>query len=142
MVLSASFCNPGDEALRAMLKDVKTVAVVGYSPKLSRPRHSIAAALQRRGFRVIPVRPGIQEALGQEAYPDLLSVPGPVDLVDVFRDGRYVPGIVDQCLARGFKKLWLQEGCVNQAAAERARGAGMQVVMDRCVLRDYVRLFA
>ena len=141
MVLSASLCDPGDEALRDLLQDVKTVAVVGYSPKVSRPSHSIAAGLQRRGFRVIPVRPGIREGLGETAYPDLLSVPGPVDLVDVFRDGQYVPGIVDQCLARGFKKLWLQEGCVNEAAAERACAAGMQVVMDRCVLRDYVRLF-
>ncbi len=142
MVLNAAFDNPGDEALRAMLAGVKTVAMVGFSPKLSRPSHSIARGLQSRGLRIIPVRPGISEALGEKAYPDLRSIPETVDLVDVFRNGRHVPGIVQECLERGFAKLWLQEGCVNQDAAERARAAGVQVVMDRCLLRDYVRLMA
>ncbi len=139
MVLSL---DAEDDELRTMLAGVKTIAVVGYSPKVSRPSHAIASGLQRRGFTIIPVRPGIREALGEKAYPDLRSIAGAVDLVDVFRDGRHVPAIVNQCLERGFGKLWLQEGCVNAAAAERASAAGMQVVMDRCLLRDYVRLFS
>jgi predicted CoA-binding protein len=136
-----SFLNPNDDVIRELLKGVKTIAVVGYSPKPARPANNIARAMQRYGFRIIPVRPGISEGLGEKAYPDLASVPHPIDLVNVFRNGRYIPAIVEDCLRLGLAAVWMQERAVNEEAAERARAGGMQVVMDRCILHDYTRLF-
>jgi len=134
------FRNPGPDEIRSLLEKAKTIAVVGYSPSASRPSNGIARALQRLGYRVIPVRPGMEEALGEKVYADIAAIPGTVDIVDVFRDGRHVPEIVAQCLERGIGAIWMQEGCVNTEAAMRARDAGMTVVMDRCILRDHTRL--
>jgi len=134
------FTNPEPEQICALLKSVTTIAVVGFSPKPARPSHAIARQMQSFGFRVIPVRPGISAGLGEKAYADLASVPEPIDLANVFRSGQYVPEIVDQCLRRGIKNLWLQEGAEHLASAERARAAGMTVVMGRCIMRDYTRL--
>jgi predicted CoA-binding protein len=134
------FANPGPEEIKALLQRVKTIAVVGFSPKPGRASHGVARQMQRFGFRIIPVRPGISEGLGEKAYPDLVSVPGAVDLANVFRSGRHVSEVVDQCLRRGIKNLWLQEGAEDEASAERARAAGMTVVMSRCIMRDYSRL--
>lgn len=97
-------------------------------------------ALQSVGYRVIPVRPALQEGLGERAYPSLSAMPEPVDIVDVFRPPGHVPAIVDECLALGLKALWVQDGAVHPAAAERAAAGGMTVVMDRCILRDYTSL--
>ena len=135
-----TFQNPGPDEIRALLKSVKTIAVVGFSPKPSRPSHNIARQMQRFGFRIIPVRPGVSEGLGEKAHPDLASVPERIDLVNLFRNGRFAPQVVDECLRLGIKNLWMQEGCVNETAAGRARTAGMMVVMDRCILRDFTRL--
>jgi predicted CoA-binding protein len=135
-----SFVNPGPEQICALLKRVKTIAVVGYSPKPSRASHNIARQMQHFGFRIIPVRPGISEGLGEKAYPDLASVPERIDLADVFRSGKFIPEVVDQCLRLGIKNLWLQEGAEHQPSAERARAAGMTVIMGRCIMRDYARL--
>jgi predicted CoA-binding protein len=135
-----SFENPGPDAIRALLKRVKTVAVVGFSNKPERPSHNIARQLQRFGYRVIPVRPGISEGLGEEAYPNLAAVPGPIDLVNVFRSPDQVPPIVEECLRLGLKTIWIQEGAASEKAAEKAKAAGMTVVMDRCILRDFTRL--
>ena len=135
-----SFVNPEPEQICALLKSVKTIAVVGYSPKPGRPSHSIARQMQGFGYRIIPVRPGISEGLGEKAYPDLVSMPDPVDLANVFRSGKYLPEIVDQCLRLGIKNIWMQEGAEHEASAERARAAGMTVVMGRCIMRDYTRL--
>lgn len=138
-----SFQNPDPETLCGMLRnEVKTIAVVGLSPKAHRPSHRIAAGLQREGFRVIPVRPMVREVLGEPAYPDLASVPVPVDLVNVFRAAAEVGAIVDDCLRLGLKRIWIQQGIVNEAAALRARAGGMTVVMDRCILSDYRTLCA
>ena len=134
------FTNPEPEEIKALLQRVKNIAVVGFSPKPGRASHRVARQMQRFGFRIIPVRPGISEGLGVKAYPDLASVPGTIDLVDVFRSGKYIPEVVDQCLRLGIKNLWLQEGAEDEASAERARAAGMTVVMGRCIMRDYTRL--
>jgi len=135
-----SFTNPEAEEIKALLQRVKTIAVVGFSPKPGHPSHNIGRRMQGFGFRIIPVRPGISEGLGEKAYPDLASVPEPIDLVNVFRSGKYIPEVVDQCLRLGIKNIWLQEGAEHEESAERARSAGMSVVMGRCIMRDYARL--
>ena len=134
------FTNPQPEQICALLKSVKTIAVVGFSPKPGRPSHSIARRMQGFGYRIIPVRPGISEGLGEKAYPDLASVPVRIDLVNVFRASKYIPEVVDQCLRLGLKNIWMQENIWNEEAAARAQAAGMTVVMDRCIMRDYTRL--
>ena len=132
------FENPGRDERCALLTRVKTIAVLGLSPNPARPSHGVAAALQGFGYEVIPVHPAVREVLGVKAYPRLADIGRPVDLVDVFRQPQFVAGIVDECLALGLKALWLQDGVIDEAAAERARAAGMWVVMDRCIYRDYV----
>ena len=122
-----------------LLADWITYAVVGLSPNTARPSFRVAQAMQGYGYRILPVHPALDEVLGEKAYPDLDHLPGPVDIVDVFRAPEYVPGIVDQCIAHKLPALWLQEGVVDEAAAERAREAGIVVVMDRCIYKDYVR---
>jgi len=135
------FANPSLEEIRALLDRVRSIAVVGLSPKADRPSFKVAAAMQRFGYRIIPVRPKVTEVLGEKAYADLASVPGPIDLVDVFRAPEHVDAVIDVCIARQVPAVWLQDGVVNDTAAQRARAAGLFVVMDRCVLRDYVQLF-
>ena len=132
------FQNPPGEEIEKLLRTAKTIAVVGLSPKADRPSHGVARGMQRFGYRIVPVNPGQTELLGEKVYPDLLKVPGPVDIVDVFRSPEHVDGVVDQCIARKFPALWLQEGVVNEQAAERARAAGILVVMDRCIFKDYL----
>lgn len=131
------FENPGREERCALLKRVKNIAVIGLSPNPSRPSYGIAAALQKIGYRIIPVHPAAQQVLGAKVYPRLSAVDVPIDLVDVFRSAEFIDGIVDECLALKLKALWIQEGIVNEPAAERARAAGMTVIMDRCIYRDY-----
>jgi predicted CoA-binding protein len=134
------FRNPSDDEIRALLAKARRIVVVGLSPRPERPSHRIARRLQGWGYRVIPVRPAVREVLGERAYARLADVPGPIDLVDVFRSPREVGALVEQCIALGLPALWLQEGVVDQAAAERARAAGMLVVMDRCISVDNRRL--
>jgi hypothetical protein len=132
--------NPAPEEIRAILRNARTVAVVGFSPKMDRPSYRIARALQDFGYRVIPVRPALAEGLGEMAYASLRDLPGAPDIVDVFRAADAVEAIVDDCIAIGARHLWLQEGVVNEAAAARARAAGITVVMDRCIWKDYKAL--
>ena len=134
------FANPDDDALRALLNNVKTIAVVGLSPQPARPSYRVAQAMQRYGYRIVPVRPLVDAVLGEKAYASLTDIPFAVDLVDVFRAPEHVPAIVDQCLALHLPAIWIQEGIVVDAAAQRAQAGGMTVVMDRCILKDYVRL--
>jgi len=131
------FENPDAAARCALLKKVKTIAVVGLSPNAARPSYGVAKTMQDFGFRVIPVHPAATEILGEKVYPALKDIPGPIDLVDVFRSAEFIDGVVDECLALGLKAIWIQEGIVNEAAAARALGGGMTVVMDRCIYRDY-----
>jgi predicted CoA-binding protein len=130
------FANPDPAAICDLLSRVRTIAVVGLSPQPSRPSHRIARALQSRGYRIIPVRPLVREVLGERAYARLTDIEEPVDLVDVFRNAREIDAVVDDCLAMGAKRLWIQLGIVNEPAALRARAAGLQVVMDRCIWTD------
>ena len=136
-----SFSNPDDAARKHLLQQIKTIAVVGLSPQADRPSYRVARAMQGFGFRIIPVRPAITAVLGETAYPTLADIPFAVDLVNVFRAAAHVPAIVDACLALHCPAIWIQEGIVANAAAEQARAAGMTVVMDRCIYKDYVTLF-
>ena len=136
---SARFENPTVEERCALLKRVKTIAVVGLSPNPARPSYGVAKALQGFGYRIIPVHPAAKEILGARAYTRLADVPQPIDLVDVFRRAEHIDGVVEDCLRLGLKYLWIQEGIVNEAAALKARQGGMLVVMDRCIYRDYRR---
>lgn len=134
---SRGFENPTVEERRALLKRVKTIAVVGLSPNPARPSHGVARAMQGFGYRIIPVHPKAKEILGERVYPRLSDIPEPVDLVDVFRRPEHLEGVVDECLRLGLKNIWIQEDIVNEGAAIRAQSAGMMVVMDRCIYRDY-----
>lgn len=134
------FQNPAPEDIRALLQRVKTIAVVGLSPKPDRPSHSVSRAMQRFGYRIVPVRPALTEVLGEKAYARLADIPFPVDLVNVFRESSHIPGVVAECLAINAPAIWIQEGIVHQEAAETARAAGLTVVMDRCIYKDYVQL--
>lgn len=138
--MNAGFANPSTNEIRALLRRVGTIAVVGLSPSPIRPSHGVARALQGFGYRIIPVNPTVVEVLGEKACPSLRDLPEPVDLVDVFRESSHVAGIVDDCIALKLPALWLQDGVIDEAAALRARAAGLTVVMDRCLYRDYIRL--
>ena len=138
--MNAGFVNPSTSEIRALLRRVKTIAVVGLSPSPGRPSHGVARALQGFGYRIVPVNPAVAEVLGEKACPSLRDLPEPVDLVDVFRESSHVAGIVDDCIAMKLPALWLQEGVIDEAAALRARAAGLTVVMDRCLYRDYMQL--
>ena len=130
--------NPTPDQIRSLLREVKTIAVVGLSPRAERPSYRVSRAMQGFGYRIVPVRPAVTEVLGEKAYARLSDIPFPVDLVDVFRNADEVGPIVDECIALGIKRLWLQDGVVNEEAARKARAAGITVVMDRCVWRDYL----
>ena len=132
--------SESDETIRTLLHDVKTIAVLGISTDESRPSFRVARGLQALGYRIIPVRPGCSEVLGERAYPDLESLPELPDIVDVFRAPEHVPQIVDSCIRLGIKRIWLQEGVVHEQAARRARDAGIAVVMDRCLWREAAAL--
>ena len=124
-------------AIDEILRNCRTIAVVGLSSNPARPSHRVAAYMQSQGYRVIPVNPNETTVLGELAYPSLTAVPGTIDLVNIFRKSEDVLPIVDEAIARGAKAIWMQEGVVNEVAAERARQAGLLVVTDRCWLKDH-----
>ncbi len=134
--MNAVFSNPDSETIRALLASARTIAVVGYSPNPARPSHQIAKIMRERGYRIIAVRPGIDSALGERAYARLEDITEPIDIVDVFRSPEHVPAIVESCLARPPRCLWLQDGVVHSQAALRAQSHGIVVVMNRCIARD------
>ena len=134
-----NFQNPSAEDIKALLQRVKTIAVVGLSPKPDRPSFGVSQAMQRFGYRIVPVRPALDEALGEKAYAKLADIPFPVDLVNVFREATAIPGVVEETLAIGAPAIWIQEGIIHEEAAEKARAAGLTVVMDRCIWKDYLR---
>jgi uncharacterized protein len=134
------FANPAPDEICHLLNEVHCIAVVGLSPNPARPSFRVAQGLQGSGYRIIPVRPLVEEVLDEKAYPDLESLPALPDIVDVFRSAEHVPAIVESCIKLGIKKLWLQEGIINEEAAQRAKEAGITVVMNRCMWRDHMQL--
>lgn len=133
------FDNPQKPEIHALLRRAKTIAVLGLSDTPGKPSHHVAEELQKFGYRIVPVNPGAKEILGERAWPDLESAmqnAGPIDVVDVFRKPDAVPGIVDDAIRLGVKALWLQEGVIHEAAAQKARDAGIFTVMDRCMFKE------
>ena len=128
------------EAIRNLLQQARTIAVVGISAKPDRPSHEVAHYLQRAGYTIIPVNPAYEEVLGQKCYPSLHEVPGKIDLVDVFRKPAEVMAVVDEAIAVGAGSVWLQLGVIAPAAADKAAAAGLKVVSDRCTKIEHRRL--
>ena len=129
-----------DPEIRALLLSTRTIAVVGISDRADRDSHRVAGYLQRAGYRIFPVNPGLEEVLGLKCLPSLRDVPEKIDLVDVFRRSEFVPGVVDDAIAIGAKAIWLQDGVVHEEAAAKARAAGLLVVMDDCTMRRHFQL--
>ena len=122
-----------------VMREARTIAVVGFSSRQSRAGYYVPAYLQQQGYRIIPVNPYIEEGLGEKAYPDLKSVPEPVDLVLLFQRSENVPPFVDEAIETGAKAVWMQLGIANQEAAARARAAGLDVVQNACMLVEHRR---
>jgi predicted CoA-binding protein len=125
-----------------ILLSCRVVAVVGLSPDPERHSHRVSKYLREQGYKIVPVNPMATEVLGEKCYPDLLSIPGLVEVVDIFRRSEDVPSIIDQAIRIKAKAIWMQEGIVNEDAADRASQAGIMVVMDRCMLKEHRKLTA
>lgn len=125
------------DVIKDVLDKTKTIAVVGLSAKPDRPSYDVAAYLQSQGYRIIPVNPAINSVLGEKAYPDLASVPGPIDVVDIFRKSEDAGPVVDEAIKAGAGTVWLQLGVVDEEAAKRAVQAGLKVVMDKCMKHEH-----
>jgi uncharacterized protein len=133
------FENPPKTDIDAFLRRIRNVAILGLSETPGRPSHNVARALQKFGYRIVPVNPTAREILGQRCWPDLesaLAGAGPIDVVDVFRRSEHVAAIVQEVIRLGVPALWLQDGVIDEAAAEQARAAGIFTVMNRCMFRD------
>jgi len=135
--------NPGSsDPIADLLRNAKTIAVVGLSANPLRPSHGVAAYMQAQGYRIIPVNPRIPESLGEKAYGSLLEIPEKIDIVDIFRRPEFVEEIVDQAIQLKIPAVWMQEEVIHEAAARKARDAGLFVVMDRCILLEHRARFA
>jgi hypothetical protein len=141
-VISAEDRTMIDDEVKEILSKLKTVAVVGISPKQDRPSYLVATYLQSRGYRIIPVRPDGNQILGEKVYHRLADIPGEigVEVIDIFRRSDDVPIIVEGAIRCGAKVVWMQEGVINEEAAARAEEAGLKVVMDRCMKKEHERL--
>jgi predicted CoA-binding protein len=128
------------KSISEILHSARTIAVVGVSNKRFHPSYGVSEYLKRVGYRIIPVNPLEAEVLGEKSYPDLDSVPVPVDVVDIFRRSEFVPEIVEAAIRNGAKAIWMQEGVIHEQAARRAEAAGLTVVMDHCILKEHRRL--
>ena len=130
--------NANSEEIRQIFAQVKTIAVVGLSPDPSKDSHHVAAYLQQAGFKIVPIYPKEETILGEKVYASLAEVPFPIDMVDIFRKPEALDAIADACIARGdIKVFWAQKGIVNNAAAERAKAAGMTVVQNKCTMVEH-----
>ena len=126
-----------NDPIAEVLKRSKTIAVVGLSPNPLRPSHGVSVYMQTHGYRIIPVNPTIEECLGERAYPNLLAVPEKIDIVNIFRRPEYVEEVVDQAIQLKVPAIWMQEEVIHEKAAEKARKAGIYVLMDRCILKEH-----
>ena len=133
---------PQNDSITDLLKSAKTIAVVGLSDSPLRPSHGVAAYMQSQGYHIIPVNPHVEESLGEKSYPSLLDVREKIDIVNIFRRSEYVGEIVDQAIQLKVPAVWMQEDVVNEAAAQKARQAGIFVVMDRCILKEHRARFS
>jgi predicted CoA-binding protein len=129
------------DPIREILEQEKTLAVVGLSSKIMRPSHGVADYMQRRGYRIIPVNPREESVLGEKCYASLDAVPGPFDVVVIFRRSEFVAEVVDAAIRKGAKVVWMQEGVIHEQAAARARAAGLKVVMNHCILKEHAKRF-
>lgn len=127
------------ERITELLKNSKTIAVVGLTDSPLRPSYGVSSYMQSQGYRIIPVNPNVKDSLGERAYPSLLDVPEKIDIVNIFRRPDAVPDVVDQAIQLKVPAIWMQEGVVHEAAAEKARKAGIYVVMDLCILKEHMR---
>jgi uncharacterized protein len=128
---------PQSDPIADLLRSSRNIAVVGLSDNPMRPSHGVSAYMQTHGYRIIPVNPQADEVLGEKSYSSLLDVPEPIDIVDIFRRSEFVPEIVDQAIQLKARAIWMQEGVVHEAAAEKARKAGLLVIMDSCILKEH-----
>jgi predicted CoA-binding protein len=140
MTASGPVLHPSDQQLKELLQKAHTIAVVGLSSSRIRASYGVSQYMQSAGYRIIPVNPNEQEVLGEKSYARLEDVPEKIDVVDVFRRSEFVPEIVDAAIRVGARAIWMQDGVVNETAAQRARDAGLFVVMDDCILREHRRL--
>jgi len=122
-----------------LLKSAKTIAVVGLTDSPFRPSYGVSQYMQSQGYRIIPVNPMITESLGEKAYASLLDVPEKIDIVDIFRRSEFVPEVVDEAIRLKVPAIWMQEGVIHEAAAEKARHAGIFVVIDKCILKEHAK---
>ena len=130
------------DSITELLKRSKTIAVVGLSDSPFRASHGVSAYMQAQGYRIVPVNPNVENVLGEDSYPSLLDVKEKIDILDVFRRSEYVPALVDQAIQLKVPVIWMQEGVVHEAAAEKARQAGITVIMDRCILKEHRKRFS
>jgi predicted CoA-binding protein len=129
--------NAPDSEITKLLRDAKTIAVIGLSPKEDRPSHYVSVYMKNQGYKIIPVNPGQTELLGEKCYKTLADVPGPVDIVDIFREPAAVSAIVDEAIQKKAKAVWMQLGIVNNEAAQRAKNAGLTVIMNKCIMVEH-----
>lgn len=129
------------DSITSILERYKTLAVVGLSSKPTRPSYGVASYMKAHGYRVIPVNPNEQRVLGKKAYATLEEVPEPVEVVVVFRKPEYVPAVVESAIRKGAKVIWMQEGVTHEEAARRAREGGLEVIQDRCILKEHAKRF-
>ncbi|MDH5571279.1 MAG: CoA-binding protein [Gammaproteobacteria bacterium] len=138
--MNSTFTNPSSTELKALLENIHTIAVVGLSPKEKRPSHQVAKHMQQYGYRIIPIRPAIDELLGEKAYASIGELDQPVDLVNIFLSPDKLTPVIDSCIKHKIRAIWIQEGIINEAEALRAQQAGITVIMDRCIYKDYCTL--
>ena len=128
---------PEPDPIADLLQRSRTIAVVGLSNRPLRPSHGVSAYMQTQGYHIIPVNPEIRGSLGERAYASLLDVPKKIDIVNIFRRPEFVEGVVDQAISLKVPAIWMQEGVVHEKAAQKARQAGILVIMDRCILKEH-----
>lgn len=132
---------PARDLIRDLLLEYSTLAIVGISPRLSRPSHGVAAYMKAHGYRVIPVNPNANSVLGEHCYDSLEEVPEKIDIVVIFRNPEFVPPVVESAIRVGAKAVWMQEDITHSEAARKAREAGLEVIEDRCILKEHAKRF-